>query len=353
MFHMDLKDAMEYICRDSIGVNLTRILNRAGLTAPEQESVLEDIGERGQGEVPVPYARLEKIKEKLWHSEIFLEAVIRHSREAVPALTGYLTQEGLMEETKAALVDSGWVGSMQKTLNRTLKSMGRKEALEGYYWGIYELPPHVIRQQYHCYYFSPEGQIREKVNFNNNLFEAIFSAPHGMTLGYKERDGVYIPVYDRLRPERKQEMEETEEILMRYTRQAAEQTKDLRSIDCRKERKAMKKLLRLFMGNPICEEAEKYGSMVFCDDVLEYGSRQVAERLNEKDLKDNHVINKTLVMLGIRKKEIKESAWYEGSAVRFGKHPGCHLIQYNVYKYLLYMRQMYMWRKCNVRKKEG
>ena len=37
MFHMDLKDAMEYICRDSIGVNLTRIMNRAGLDRKEQK----------------------------------------------------------------------------------------------------------------------------------------------------------------------------------------------------------------------------------------------------------------------------------------------------------------------------
>ena len=353
MFHMDLKDAMEYICRDSIGVNLTRILNRAGLDGKEQEKVLDDIGERGQGEVPVPYARLEKIKEKLWHSEIFLEAVIRHSREAVPALTGYLTQEGLMEETKAALVDSGWVGSMQKTLNQVLRNMGRRSVLEGYYWGLYELPPNIKRESYHCYYFSPEGQLGSKAGFNNNLFETIFSAPHGMTLGYDEKNGFYEPVFDYLSPERKEEMVSLERILIRYVRHAAGTIRDFSETDCQRQKKVLRNLVTLFMSRPSPKEAESFGRMIFCDDVLEYADRPLAEEMDEKDLRDNHVINKILVMLGIRKKEIRESAWYEGSAVRFGKRPGYHLIQYGLYKYLLYIRQMYMWRKSNVRKKEG
>ena len=62
----------------------------------------------------VSYACLEKIKDKLWHSEVFLEAMVRHSKEAVPALTGYLTQEGLLDGTEDALVDSGWSGPCRR-----------------------------------------------------------------------------------------------------------------------------------------------------------------------------------------------------------------------------------------------
>ena len=352
MFHMDLKDAMEYICRDSIGVNLTRIMNRAGLDEKEQERVLEDIGESGQGEVPVPYAYLENVKEKLWHSEIFLDAVVRHSKEAVPALAGYLRQEGLLDGAEDALVDSGWVGSMQKTLNQVLKNMGRKNVLEGYYWGLYELPEKVERETYHCYYFSPEGQLRAKAGFNNNLFETIFSAPHGMTLGYEEKDGIYMPVFAKVSPGRKREMESLEKILSRYVRHAAGKLTDINEADCERQKKVLQKLAALFMGRPSPEEAERFGSMVFCDDVLEYGNRQLAVKMSRQDLRDNHVISKILVMLGISKKKIRESAWYEGSAVRYSRYPAWHLFQYEVYKYLLNIRQMWMWRRSNEREKE-
>ena len=148
-------------------------------------------------------------------------------------------------------------------------------------------------------------------------------------------------------------MEKLSRRLEEYTRRAAGQIMDLDDADTDSEKKTMKKILTLFMGHPTRDEAEAYGSLGFCDDVLEYADRPLAEEMDEKDLRDNHVINKILVMLGIRKKEIRESAWYEGSAVRFGKRPGYHLIQYGLYKYLLYIRQMYMWRKSNVRKKEG
>lgn len=352
MFRLDMEDAMEYICRDSIGVNLSRILGRAGLTEDEQEEVLKDIGEEGHGNESIPYVRLAEVKEKLWHCEVFMEYMLRHSKEAAPGLTGYLAQEGLLDGEEDFLVDSGWVGSMQKTLNQVLENMGRKKPLEGFYWGIYELPPGVKREEYHCYYFGPEGQLGEKVNFNNNLFETIFSAPHGMTLGYEKRGEQYVPIYAPVSSDRKKYMEKLSRRLEEYTRRAAEQIMDLDDADTDSEKKTMKKILTLFMGRPTRGEAEAYGSLGFCDDVLEYADRPLAEEMDEKDLRDNHVINKILVMLGIRKKEIRESAWYEGSAVRFGKRPGYHLIQYGLYKYLLYIRQMYMWRKSNVRKKE-
>ena len=353
MFHLNEEEALEYICRDSIGVNLERILNRAGLNQKEQREVLEELGMSGKEKESIPYVRLETVKENLSHSAGFMGAMRRHSVEALPGLRGYLAQKGFLDGVEDAIVDSGWVGSMQKTLNQVLESMGREKAVEGYYWGLYELPPDVVRENYHCYYFSPEGQLPEKVNFNNNLFETIFSAPHGMTLGYEKTEDGYIPVYSPLTPERKDKMEQLEAVLMEYTAQAAGQVKDIRETDCERERRAMKKLLKMFMGNPTKDEAEICGKLVFCDDVLEYESRPLAVKMDERELCDNHLVSKILVMLGLRKREIRESAWYEGSVVRSAKRPRYHLMQYGMYKYLVYIRQMYMWRKNNVQKREG
>lgn len=345
MYQLDIDDALDYICRDSIDANFTRLLNRAGLTPQEQQEVLEAIGQSGNGQEPISYAHLGQIREVLRGCPIFMKYMLRHSQEAMPALQGYLRQEGFLDGAADAIVDSGWVGSMQKTLNQMLAAMGRRQPLEGYYWGLYELPQGVRRETYHCYYFSPEGQLAEKVNFNNNLFETVFSAPHGMTLRYEMNGARYVPVYDAISAEKKADMAKLEEVLLRYTRNAAEVLDRLEDIDCQKEKKAMKKLLKLFMRNPTKDEAEVYGGLVFCDDVLEYGDRQLAAVMNEKELSDNHVVNKILVMLGIRKKDIKESAWYEGSVIRCAKRPTYHMVQYGIYKYLLYIRQMYIWRR--------
>ena len=58
-------------------------------------------------------------------------------------------------------------------------------------------PKGVRREDYHCYYFSPEAGLRKKVYFSNSLFESIFSAPQGMTTGYEKVQGQWRPVYAR------------------------------------------------------------------------------------------------------------------------------------------------------------
>lgn len=344
VFHLDTEEALEYICRGGIDVTMKNILERSGITEEEQKEVLRMLQLPFGEQDVIPYAELQKIREKLENCRYFLDCMCAHSREALPGLQGYLTQEGLLEEVPDAIVDSGWVGSMQKTLNQVLTRFGRKKVLEGYYWGLYELPTGVKREHYHCYYFNPEGNLREKVHFSNCLFEVIYSAPHGMTTGYIYDGNQYQPVYAPYDDTRKRFIQRTEVYLMQYTRQLAENMKDIYETDCDRERRAVKKLLKLFMGQPVPDEAEVYGSLEFSDDVLDEEKQQVAAPLTEVELRANHVGNKALVMLGIRQGYIKESAWYEGSAVRNQEHVRRHLISYRWYKYLLYLRQMY-WKK--------
>ena len=43
-----------------------------------------------------------------------------------------------------------------------------------------------------------------------------------------------------------------------------------------------------------------YGTLKFSDDVIDDAVRQVAEPLNEGELRANHAVNKILVMLGLK-----------------------------------------------------
>lgn len=351
-FHLEPEEAMEYLCRSSISVDLAKIMDRAGLDAKDRANVLADIRMTGRENEPISYAELNTVRKMLAESAVFREAMVRHSKDAYPAASGYLSQEGLLDGVPDALVDSGWVGSMQKTLGQLLRQMGRKEKIEGYYFGLYELPPDVEEDDYHCYYFSPRGQLREKVHFNNNLFEAVFSAPHGMTLGYRQSGERYEPVCAPVTSKRRRRMETLKSTLTAYIEETSSAVTEIESVDCKKRKRLLKKLLGMFMSAPTPAEAQAYGNIPFCDDVLEHDSRPLAEEMDENDLRSNHVLNKILVMTGMRKGKVRESAWFEGSAVRYSERPGYHLFQYKIYKYLLYIRQMYLWRKNNVKKNE-
>lgn len=356
LFHLDTETALEYICRGGIDVTMEKILNRAGLEEEEQRQVMENLQKKnlpyGRSDA-IPYAALGEIRGSLRRCRFFMERMCRHSREAFPALKAYMLQEGALDQTKASLVDSGWTGSMQKDLNRLFEALGREEPMEGYYWGLYELPGGVGRESYHCYFFTPEHGLREKVRFNNCLFEAVFSAPHGMTLGYEKVEegtpagngGRCRPVYAPLDEKRKRFMEQTERWMLAYTERLAESLPSLETVDVRAQKKVIRKLLAQFMGTPGREEARVYGSLSFSDDVLEYGGQYIAAHLTEGELRENHFVNKVLVMSGVRRQPVKESAWYEGSAARDSRHPRRHLRQYRRYQYLRYIRKTWIWRK--------
>lgn len=348
MYHLDMEEAMDYIGRGGIDVTFSKILNRTGLNSEEKEEVIKMLHMENKSREVIPYAELESIKAKLSRCDFFNEAVRKHSEAAMPSLIGYLKQEGLLDNVKASFVDSGWIGSMQKILNGFLKQMGRREPIDGYYWGLYELPCGANLKDYHCFYFSPKDGLRRKVYFSNCLFEVIFSAPHGMTLGYEKKDADYIPVYGKADKNTKNFIEHTEVYLRQYTKAFIKNQNSIEQWNHAKNKETAKRLLKLFMGKPSREEAEIFGSLTFSDDVLEDEKQQTAVLMTKEELNANHVANKALVMLGIKKGHIKESAWYEGSAVRSGRHAGRHLLSYRLYKYLLYMRKTYSWRKSNV-----
>ncbi len=339
LYHLNQDEALDYVCRRGIGVTPARILRRAGLSQEEAEKVLESIHLPYQENEVIPYISLPKIKKKLRNCEAFLQAMNRRSKEALPCLTGYLKQEGLLDELEDAVVDSGWMGSMQKSLNEILLYMGRRKRLEGYYWGLYDLPPDVLQKEYHCYFFSPQKGLREKVHFNNCLFEAVFTAPEGMTAGYEKKGEQYVPHRGKSSKDRKEFIRKNEKYLMDYVSLFAleiEKTGYCRT-DVIRERQTVRSLLGMLMGNPTFQEAEVFGALLFSDDVVDEGRQPIAAPMSKEELRQHHLAYRLLVMMGLKRGRPKESAWYEGSVVRKGHHVHYHLMQYTIYKYIRFL----------------
>ena len=357
VYHLNYENALEYVCRGGIDVTLDKIFSRAALNEQEKQQMFEEFQRENFGIVSrsekLSHAVLTKIREVLRKNQYFKSCIEAHSRAAMPGLEGYLRQEGLLDSGKMALVDSGWVGSMQKVLNQVItyirnkeETNGSSESLEGYYWGLYELPEGVNPQEYHCYYFSPGANLKEKVYFSNCLFEVVFSAPHGMTMGYEQKkDGTYEPVYADISDAQYDFMKQIEKRMAQYTEILLEDINSVQKLSIERDREVIAKMLQIFMGEPTAEEAETFGSLSFSDDILDSGNHQIADLLTEKELNANHVWRKIFAMCGIGNKYVKESAWYEGSAVRGGTHVKHHLRRYAAYKYLLYLRKRHLWRK--------
>ena len=346
-FHLDQGAALDAICRGGIHVTLDQILARAGLTEQERRLVAGALSLPWKAGDVIPYAKLQEVRRRLQQCERFLDSMDRHSRAAMPGLAGYLQQEGLLEEVPDAIVDSGWVGSMQMALNEVLASMGRTKPLEGYYWGLYALPPGADRGAYHCYDFAPDHGLTPKIFFNNCLFEAIFTAPHGMTTGYRRMGEQYLPHYGLSDAHRNAFVHRLERLMMPYIERLADETKEtgLQPEAIARDRETIQRLLARFMTTPSKAEAECFGSLPFSDDVLEGGEQPLAAPLTEKELAENHLFHKLFALSGKTKKPVRESAWYEGSVVRCGKHIRYHLWQYTLYKWMRYSKKQMQTRR--------
>ena len=133
-----------------------------------------------------------------------------------------------------------------------------------------------------------------------------------MTYGYEHNTGSYVPVrLDNNNPNGQQ---------MRNNIKILEHLLDIVSFDwCRAQlidRKTIYKLFRLFMAEPAQLEVSAYGNSLFSDNVLDDGYKNVAAKLDIEQIKDQRFASKLLIILGIKKKTLHESAWLEGSAVR-------------------------------------
>lgn len=172
----------------------------------------------------------------------------------------------------------------------------------------------------------------------------------------QERNGRYEPVFrrdDNLN-QRKMELvgEWLEEFLTEYCRQSSKNNRTAgidssaeatgsgtEGNDSNGDRQRIYRLFECLMGTPIKDEVEEYGTWRFSDDVNEDYAQEIAATLTTEEIKNNRVINKACIMLGLRKGKLRDSAWLEGSVVKNGADTKRGLWHAAIYKYLLYIRK--------------
>lgn len=341
-FFLPGSDPFEKICVGGVHVTLRKILKRGGLSDGEAVEVAELLCMADRLDEQLTYADTIALKPKLSDCRELRVLIGAHAKESYENTVGYLAQEGLTEGEPFGIVDSGWVGSMQQTLCRLIRSAtGRKPDIRGFYFGLYELPAGVNKSAYHTFYFSPYRDIERKVHFSNCLFEAVCSAVEGMTVGYRKGGQKIEAVYESGGNPNKERILRNEELLERLLA-SAERTEDLVL-----PRREMEKRLKRLMGRPNGAEALCYGSYLFSDDVSSGSMQKVAADLEEDEIRNLHILRRFLIMKGIWKKNLKDSAWPEGSAVNSAGHICYHLWQIRWYKRMVYIRKRVKSRKEN------
>jgi len=336
MYSENIDDALNHVCRGGIDVTFRKIMIRSGFSNNEIkhfETVFRDI----DFDKIIPYPKLPEIKAILSKNSEYIESLISISKAKWTQLVKYFDQNGLLEQNNIAIVDSGWTGTTQKSINDIRKRCQINEPVEGFYFGLYEIPKDCDKNIYHTYYFGPKVGFLNKVFFSNCLFEVLFHADHGTTTGYSFGENVEPILADYVSSNLIKNINNT---ISTYADSILKNDSVyLLNINCEKNKKILSRSLRRFMWNPTKKEAELFGQLMFSDDLLDQSLNQVGPIVSKNCLKENRFLNKVLTAYGIRNKHIHEVAWYEASAVRSSQHSFLHRCSHSLYKALSYLKK--------------
>ena len=190
--HIDMEKALRLLLRPSLQMTPRSLIARTMLPAQQQEACLRQLALPCGPDAPLTPDQGDELRKRLCSDPAFVRWMSAEAKAAYDALQGYLKQEGL-EEGAYAIVDSGWIGSLQMTLSAMCEAMGLPQP-QGFYFGLSRLQPGADPAAYHAYFFSPFSDLRRRAFFVPALFEAVYGAPHGMCAGYRQEAGRWVPV---------------------------------------------------------------------------------------------------------------------------------------------------------------
>ena len=393
MYSENVDEALSHVTRGGIDVTFRKILMRSGFRAediPKMQAAFPDLA---LDEV-IPYSGLKKVSARLAGSSAYKDLLKERSEEAWEPLCAYFRQEGLLEgigtcdrskeksdrvsarygslgkseragtcdenAEKIGIVDSGWTGTTQKSIAEIRRRCGIDDPVEGFYFGLFEIPKGSDPERYHSFYFGPKTKLFNKVFFSNSLFEALVRADHGTVSGYRKvktsgKDGeARYSMEPILEPCRMNGIaEKLDQYICKYMNEITDREHPgARKIPAEFDGILTPELtgrLKKFMWNPDPDEAEYFGSLPFSDDLLDETEREVAPVFPVRYLKENHLVNRMLTSLGIRKGTVHESAWFEATCVRSAERTGSsdhaqpasigHRISFSFYKTVSYLRK--------------
>lgn len=275
-YHLIGEEAFDLLTLGGYYLTPKSVISRAMIS---DETVNEILCELGISRPDEPFCENEFVgfSNKLRKNEKYRKAVADISLAAYEKTIDYFKQEGLFDNNYVAIVDSGWTGSMQRSLRQLMQNEGYTGKFYGFYFGMYTEPKSAEDGEYLTFYFDSKKGFWKKLFFNNNLFECMLSAPHPMTIGYMERNGNIAPVYtkghaDSLLPLIETQIEAALDYAEKYF------TETCTGSSAQQALKNCYKILKRAMVYPTKEEVELLSNFMFCDDVTEGYRKSIADR---------------------------------------------------------------------------
>lgn len=259
-YHLIGDEAFDLIFHFDHRITLNSFFRRVDAPAPLTAAVLQELNLSGMDPDRVLSAsEVSELRTKFQNNSRYSAHIMNRSREAFQNAVGYFRQEGLFDQASVAIVDSGWTGSMQRSLRQILEAGGYRGCITGFYFGMLARPKSVDDGTYLTWHFSADTHLCNRVCFNIYLFECMLSAPHGMTMGYTHTQGGYEPILCKM---------PSDAMLKHINLQLQGILDALADTDAIHPAAACRQFRRL-MTFPSREEVEAYNCFQVCSDTTE------------------------------------------------------------------------------------
>ncbi len=315
------------------------LLKRVGFSDNERKTIYNELFFSFEHEnIILSKEDLEKFINEVKSNTTFNELLIEKSKSAYDNTIGYLKQNGLFDNIDYALVDTGWTGSMQCTLKQLLCNEGVNKKVKGFYFGMYNQPQKDLESEYYTYYFSSHDGFKNKLMFNNNLFETMCFAPDEMTVCYSKSGSFYSPVFLN---DTKKDLSDIEVLISNYIEKLPHNY-TLDYIASNKNKTMIHRILSDFMFNPDIDVVCSLVDLSFSDDVSESYKFSIVKEITEKEILEYSFFKR--IMKKILKKPMDidcELFWGYGSiAVSDIKHKKYYRFNLLLWDLLKYIKQM-------------
>lgn len=125
------RESLRYLTYENF-ISVGRLLDYYGFGEHERASVAEQYGLDLTKDLPWNTLSDNETAQHVY--DLLREDIVRKSREQYDLLEGYLDAIGM--EGKVAIVDIGWIGSMQYALEEFARMSGRDLTVSGFYVGM-------------------------------------------------------------------------------------------------------------------------------------------------------------------------------------------------------------------------
>jgi predicted HAD superfamily hydrolase len=228
-------------------------------------------------------------------------------------LINYLRQIHFIREGKIAIVDIGWQGTMQNSLDKLSDLLDTKMDIQGYYLGTFDTAKRYVSKGlpmsgYLCNLSLPQKN-HEVIMSCVHMFEFIFSAPHGSVIKFQATEDRVAPVFENniFSHKKTKIITEFQAGALDFINDFIETEKDCWEMDISPE-SSINPISRL-LHNPTYQEAVQFGNLTH--------SEYVGDRNYERHLAKMSSLRNAFSCPSTFKQHYYSSLWKVGFRKRY------------------------------------